>query len=212
MEPSVRATFLASSRIALDFIRADAIGERWDGPSALSEFTLRGLVGHLYRATGSVEIYLDRGEPDGAPIDAATYYSRAVDVPDIHSELHRAVRQRGEESAAGGHAAIVKGWSDLLERLEGRLAAEHPGRLVEVFKGLVIALDDYLVTRLVELVVHVDDVAVSIGMDGPELPDEGYDAAIGCLVEVARLRHGDPAVLRALARRERDAVEALRVL
>jgi len=32
------------------------------------------------------------------------------------------------------------------------------------------------------------------------------------LVGVARIRHGDMAVLRALARRERDPVQALRVL
>jgi hypothetical protein len=32
------------------------------------------------------------------------------------------------------------------------------------------------------------------------------------LVEVARILHGDVAVVRALSRRERDAVEALRVL
>jgi hypothetical protein len=37
-------------------------------------------------------------------------------------------------------------------------------------------------------------------------------AAIDTLVEVARLRHGDTAVLRALARRERDSVAALRVM
>ena len=36
--------------------------------------------------------------------------------------------------------------------------------------------------------------------------------AIDVLVGVARIRHGDMAVLRALARRERDQVQALRVL
>jgi hypothetical protein len=36
--------------------------------------------------------------------------------------------------------------------------------------------------------------------------------AVETLVEVARLRHGDTAVLRALSRRERDPADALRVL
>jgi hypothetical protein len=34
---------------------------------------------------------------------------------------------------------------------------------------------------------------------------------ISTLVQIARLRHGDMAVLRALTRRERDLVQALRV-
>ncbi len=38
------------------------------------------------------------------------------------------------------------------------------------------------------------------------------DLAIEALVDVARVRHGDLAVLRALTRRERDSSEALRVL
>ena len=208
----IRTTFLATSRLALDFVRSERIGERWDGPSALREFSLRGLVGHLYRATGSVEAYLDRTEPPGPPITTASYYHQAVDVTDIDSDLHRAVRQRGEEAAAEGHAALVQGWSDMLERLLERMEREPGSRLVEVFKGLVLSLDDYLVTRLVELVVHVDDIAASVDLPEPVLPEEAYDAAITCLVDVARLRQGDLAVIRALARRERDAVEALRVL
>jgi hypothetical protein len=35
---------------------------------------------------------------------------------------------------------------------------------------------------------------------------------IATLVEVARIRHGDAATIRALTRRERDTVDALRVL
>lgn len=208
----IRSIFLASSQIALDLAASPAVAQRWSEASALREFSVSGLIGHLFRATGSVEAYLDRDEPDRPPIDAATYYAEAVGAPDIHSDLHRAVRQRGAEAAAGGHAALIDNWSALLTRLEKRLASEPPGRLVAVFKGLVLSLDDYLVTRIVELVVHVDDVTASVDADVPGLPDGAYDAAISCLVSVARLRKGDPAVIRALARRERDTVEALRVL
>jgi hypothetical protein len=38
------------------------------------------------------------------------------------------------------------------------------------------------------------------------------ELAVEILMEVARIRHGGLAVVRALARRERDAVQALRVL
>ena len=38
-----------------------------------------------------------------------------------------------------------------------------------------------------------------------------WDLAFDHLVEVARMRHGDNAVLMSLTRRERDAVKALRI-
>jgi hypothetical protein len=72
-------------------------------------------------------------------------------------------------------------------------------------------LDDYLETRLVELVVHDDDLATSVDVP-TELPGEALELAIDHLVAVARFRHGDLAVVRALARRERDISEALRVI
>ncbi len=55
-------------------------------------------------------------------------------------------------------------------------------------------------------------LAVSLHLDLPDLPVEAAGLAITTLVDVARLRHGDLAVLRALTRRERDAASALRVL
>jgi hypothetical protein len=76
----------------------------------------------------------------------------------------------------------------------------------------VLTLDDYLVTRLIELLVHTDDLAVSVGLPSPDFPLAASRPAIAALVDVAILRHGDDAVLRALSRRERDAVDALRVL
>jgi hypothetical protein len=60
-------------------------------------------------------------------------------------------------------------------------------------------------------VVHADDLAVSVGTDLPTLPPAALQIAISTLVDVARQRHGDLAVLRALSRRERDTLGALRV-
>jgi uncharacterized protein (TIGR03083 family) len=208
----VRDLFIETSAVARQLVARPEIAERWEQPSALPEFSIRGLAGHLYRATGSVEAYLDRDEPDGEPIDAPTYYKEAVGEPDVDSDLHRAVRERGEEAAAGGHDALLRDWDEMIGRLRRRLAAEPQSRRLRVFKDLVLTLDDYLVTRLVELVVHADDLAVSVAVDPPELPRDAYTSAIWCLVDVARIKHGDVAVVRALTRRERDALQALRVL
>jgi mycothiol maleylpyruvate isomerase-like protein len=209
----VRRLFLECAEVSRDLLIRPEISSRWDEASALEQFSMRGLAGHLVRATGSVEAYLDRPEPSGKEVvSAAVYYATAVDTPDLQSELHVAVRARGEAEAAEGHTALVERLGDLIARLRDRLTREPAGRLVEVFKGLVLTLDDYLVTRLIEQLVHCDDLAVSIGIDTPEPPSGAMDVALGALLEVARARHGDLAALRAFARRERDDVSALRVL
>ena len=208
----VGATFLETGRVAADLLARPEVESAWDSPSALPEFTVRGLAGHLLRATGSVTAYLDRPEPDGDPVSAAHYYAIAVDEPDIHSDVHRAIRQRGEDEAVAGYASVRARSYELLEVLSVRLASEPPGRKVRAYKDVVLRIDDYLVTRLIELVVHIDDLAVSVGVPVPDLPPAATDLAIDALVNTAREKHGDLAVLRALARRERDEAGALRVL
>lgn len=209
----IRAQFLDAGRVCKELLARPEVGASWDSPSVLQHWPVRGLAGHLVRATGSVEAYLDRPEPAGArPMSAAAYYSAAVDTPDLMSDLHVAVRAKGEAEAAQGHDALVLKLAGLIDRLDERLPAEPPGRLVRVFKDLVLTLDDYLVTRLIEQLVHVDDLAMSLDLETPAPPPGAMDVALGALLDVARHRHGDGAVLRAFARRERDAVEALRVL
>ena len=73
-------------------------------------------------------------------------------------------------------------------------------------------LDDYLVTRLLEMVVHADDLAVSVDLPTPDYPDRVWDLVVGCLTQAAIRRHGPLAVVRAMARTERDHSRALRVL
>jgi uncharacterized protein (TIGR03083 family) len=196
-----------------------ALVERFDRPSALAEFSVRGLAGHLLRALTSVDGYLDAPSPDagtgadGGVISPAEYYA-AVSAAgnDLQSEAARAIRQRGVEAASGSPAEFLERWRLVAGRLPARLAAEPADRLVQVYGGLVLRLDDYLVTRIIEVVVHADDLAASLGVEPPPFPPDATGVAIATLVDVARSRHGDAAVLRALTRRERDAVAALRVL
>jgi hypothetical protein len=97
------------------------------------------------------------------------------------------------------------------EHLGVRLSEEPEDRLINVkVRDEVLSLDDYLKTRIIELTTHTDDLCVSLGRPTPTLP--GLDVAIATLIDVAALRHGDLAVLRALVRRERDPDDALRVI
>ena len=209
----VRRAFLDATDAAIGLVRSPEVASRWQEPSALEAWTVAGLAGHLVRATTGVESYLDADpDPDGDAISPAAYYATAVDPSDIHSDENRAIRARGDEMAADGHAALVQLHVASAGRLARRLEQEPSGRRIKVFLGLVLTLDDYLATRLVELTCHVDDLAVSVDVPTPELPHDALEIAVSTLVSIGRHRHGDLAVLRSLARRERDRIDALRVL
>lgn len=207
----LRSAYLATAGAAVELLGRGIVGERWDQPSALAELKVSGLAGHLARAVLQVEWVLDRPEPDGEPIGAVQYYGELDGVDDLHSDLNAGVRDRGEETAAGGWGRLYLDTSGALDRLAGRLPTVPEGRLVLAF-GRSLTIDEYLKTRLIELTVHLDDLAASLDVEPPELPLEATGVAIAVLVGVGRARVGDVAVLRSLARRERDTTDALRIL
>jgi uncharacterized protein (TIGR03083 family) len=209
----VRTAFLETTDVAVELVRSPEVAARWDEPSALEHWSVRGLAGHLVRNSLGVEEYLDaEPDPEGPPGSPAVYYGAVLDSTDLHSDLHRGIRERGERMAADGYGALVEKHSAGARRLRARLETQPPERKVKVFEDQILVLDDYLVTRLVELTCHIDDLAVSVGVPTPNMPLEALDSAIRALVSIARYRHGDVAVIRALARRERDTVDALHVL
>lgn len=207
----VKPPFFAALGLARPIVAAPEVRARWDRPSALAEFTVRGLAGHLVRMVANVAIFLDQPAPGDEPIPAPAYFATLVTSADPASPANVRLREQGEAQAAPGHAALVRELDALTLRLREVLAREPEGRPMRAAGGLVVRLSDYLVSRLVEITVHVDDLALSAGLSTPRWPREVADLAIGHLVDVARFRHGDVAVLRALARRERDDVQALRV-
>lgn len=212
---SIRFVFLDACDTARPLVASDSVGERWGAESALAQMTVGSLAGHLMRAVTSVDAYLDAKVTDvGSVLDAPGYYASIQGLvgDDLESKLHRAIRERAESEAASGHDGVVERWDVALERLRRRLSAEPHDRRLPALGGRLISLDDYLVTRLVELIVHSDDLAVSVGATPPVFSREATGAVIDCLVGVARVRHGDEAVIIALSRRERDTVNALRVL
>lgn len=200
----IRTTYLAGARAARELMASETVAAGWEQPSALRGWRVSGLTGHLARAITTVGSYLDADPPDDSVprASAAEYIVRAVPDNDLSSDLHAGIRARGDEVAAGGHHALVQKVDELLTALQTRLASEPHERVLSVFDGLALELDEYLKTRIVELVVHCDDLAVSVGGE-VQVPHDALRVANVVLLDVAALRHGDVEVLRALARRER---------
>ena len=212
MPPPSLPAFLDAAGQAADLLARREVAAHWEDDSALALFTVSALAGHLLRGMTVVEQYLQGPEPDGEPVSAAEYFHFLRVSADITAPANEAIRARGADTAAGGPTVVAAEAASARARLPELLAAVDPARRLRVVGGLVTTLDAYLRTRIVELVVHADDLATSVGVATPVCSADAADIAIDTLVGVARLRHGDGAVVRALTRRERDAVPALRVL
>ncbi|MDN5855465.1 MAG: maleylpyruvate isomerase N-terminal domain-containing protein [Actinomycetia bacterium] len=211
--PNIRNAYLDAADTAAGLLADGRIATAWDRPSVLDGMTVGALAGHLVRSVLQVEWFLD-GAVDGTPnVSAATYYARITDAPDPDSDLNRGVRARSDETAQLGPDTIASGAAEALPRLRTRLPDEPADRAVPILHrpGEQLLLDDYLQTRCVELAVHTEDLALSVGSPA-RTPPPALGIAVELLVSAARERHGDATVLHALARRERDETDALRVL
>ena len=207
----IRSAYLDAAAAAVDLLGRRELGDKWNDDSVLPEFTIRGLSGHLARSILQVEWFLDMPQPEAAPVSAVQYYAELNGVDDVNSELNAGIRDRGEETAAGGWARLYLDTSNVLDRLRSRLPDVPPETKVLAF-GRSLTIDEYLKTRLIELTVHLDDLALSLGDESFTLPDTATTFAIAVLVGVARARNGDLEVLRALTRRERASASVFHVL
>lgn len=199
--------FLVSAQSAVTLLAEDAVGARWDEPSALADLSVGGLASHLAVQVSSVRdaLLAARLEVEEEPIPLLEHYTRAAWARGSHDdEANVSIRTKAEEQAHSGHAALMESVQTALDDVARLLAEEAEPRVVRMPSwGWALAFDDFLVTRMMEITVHGDDLAVSIGVQPPLLPPSVLEPVLSLLVGVAVLRHGQAAVVRTLARAER---------
>ncbi|MCC2313193.1 maleylpyruvate isomerase N-terminal domain-containing protein [Cellulomonas xiejunii] len=213
MTTSARDAYRAGADAAVDLVTSHTVARAWHDPSVLDGMSVGELAAHLSRSVLQVEWYLDGPLDADAPlVDAADYYADLTGTTDPSSTLNTGVRARSTETAAQGVEGLTAEASAALDRLRVRLPQEPTDRRMTVrHQGRTLLLDEYLRTRCVELAVHTEDLALSLGSD-VRAPAVTTATAVDVLLAAARRRNGDTAVMHALARRERDDDDALRVL
>lgn len=205
MLSSTRTTFLETAQAAVRLLEERAVGDHWDEASVLTGYTIGGLAAHLGRAVSTPLGYLDAEAADqSANTDAVEYFLESLgDEDPVESDLHRSVRQRSDDMAASGPLALLDATRAALQSLTGRLESEPDDRIVVVFGGLAMLFDDYLETRIVELVIHSDDLAESCPGAEAALPDAAWAVARRVVGAVAARRLGDRQFVLGLSRSER---------
>lgn len=132
----------------------DLLGAR-DRPSALEGWTTGELVAHLGRAMEALTVCVP-APPGTVPLTLAEYLGT---YPDRAEHVAAATRELAREIA---HAPLTE--VDALARAAlARLGELGPdGRLVVQGRRAPVTLRDMAASRLVELVVHADDLAASL--------------------------------------------------
>jgi hypothetical protein len=201
----VRGLTLATADAVQALLGDPQVAAVWDKASALPRLSVRGLAGHIASQVFSIELVLAERDDSGPVLSVAEHYGKAARIgADLDAAVNVAVRDSGERLACGTPAQLAAEVAAAAARLRVVLAAEPTDRVVRIpWTGWRLRLDDFLLTRMVEMVVHGDDLVASAAVAPPPIPVAATELVLGLLMRLAVRRHGPAAVLRAFTRPER---------
>jgi hypothetical protein len=202
---AVADAYLAAAGQAVDLLGRPEVAAAWDRPSALAEMSVSALAGHLAYQIFSVDSVLAGPASPEPTIPLLEHYARAawIGAP-LDGEVNSGIRARGAQTAGDGPEALAEHAAATLTGQQTDLG-KHSGEEAVFLPqtGWALTFGDFLTTRLLELAVHTDDLAVSVGLATQELPEAAFDPVLVVLARLAARRHGQAAMLRALTRQER---------
>ncbi|HEY8982260.1 MAG TPA: maleylpyruvate isomerase N-terminal domain-containing protein [Streptomyces sp.] len=201
----VRDLYLSVAESTARLLAELAVASGWQQPSALEKLSVGGLAGHLAGQVFFIPAVLAEPVPSEPAISIHEYYSRVSWIgSDLDTPFNQSIRSGGEAEASDGPAALAARVATCVDELRDTLPSA-PDRLVRrpTWGPWSITLDDFVTSRMLELIVHCDDLAYSVGLPTPEFPASAVETVVDLLSRIALRRHGATDVLRALTRAER---------
>ena len=193
----------------------------WGEPSVVAQYSVGGVAAHAVHGILWLEQLLKDAEPVGL---------RAVTIGEFFGPnraeagsvgggfddpLSVSLRAAAEGFAQTGADLVTAACAASRDALVGLLESAPATRAVPVLRlgGSQVPLRDYVRTRVLELVVHGDDVVCSApGLTVPDPPQSAVQVCLGVCLELAVARVGGLATLRGFTRAERSQPGVLRVL
>lgn len=209
----------AAADQTVDVLAEPAVARSWDQPSVLPEMSVGMIAAHLAQMLGALPAWLDDDPPD--PLQATVLtdfdmcqFARVGADEGLGGSTPRTIREWSQSGAARGARAVAERARRDRDRLAERLDSVSADRLIPsaVKPGAATRLENYLATRCVELVVHLDDLTASVGIPTPSFDPTAVAIAVDVVVQMCRARVGDLDVLRAFTRADRTDPDTLRAL
>ncbi len=214
---TVEAFFLAAD-FAMEVVERPEVATDWGKPSLVEGYSVGGIVGHMASVLARTETLILEPEPKKVNwLGPEIFYgdSRICDSEDLKSGLPAFLLADGERRALAGHSNVVESMKRSLAELNVQVEKIPKTKLVPLvaFRNGATDVQTYLETRCVELVVHVDDVVTSIGLESMyhKLPKKVGDVVIRVLTCVSRTMVDDINVIRAFTRPERVPPNHIRI-
>jgi uncharacterized protein (TIGR03083 family) len=163
-----------------DWLDAVPVNDHLTVSVALGDWTVRELVAHLGLGIG-LSRYVAAAEPGALPLSLGEYVRAYPPASEQIAEMTREISARFGDDLVGGFRRTAAEAFEAIDAI--------PGGVFRARRG-PIARDDYLLTRLLELVVHGDDLQRALGRtDAPLLP-AAVDAVVAALASAYEERTG----------------------
>ncbi|WP_195909199.1 maleylpyruvate isomerase N-terminal domain-containing protein [Microlunatus sp. Gsoil 973] len=188
----------------VDLVGSTEVADAWDRESELPGMTVGGLVRHLVsQPECAVEFLTAPGPPDAPVLTLVGHYER-VDwlLAPTDAIENTSIRDDFNQMSSAGPTESVEVLARSRRKLGAAMAGAGPTTYVP-WQECALPTDDFLVVRLMEIVVHADDVTSSVGTAPVAFSSEVLEPVLALLAALAAKRRGQDAVLRALSRHER---------
>jgi hypothetical protein len=201
----------------LELARQPEVAERWFQPSALERMSVGAVVAHGLSNLDDVLNHCERPEPATPRFIGIVEYTRMARLDkreDLDFEGHRLIIGGAEQQAAEGPEPVLKQTARTLDLLRWVLPAMDPNKRVYLprLPPMAGSLAMIVANRTNEIIVHMDDVAVSVGLPTPPIAPDAAAMALTVLLSVARKMNTDLEVIRVMARAERAKPDAARAI
>lgn len=201
----IRKLYLEAADAAAHLIAEPEVAAHWTDASALTELSVGGLAAHLAGQIFFIPGVLAEPIPAEPAISLHEYYAQSSWIgSDLETPFNKGIRTSGEKDAADGPAALAARVRECVGELKTTLPNVESRTVRRPTWGpYSVAFDDFVASRLFEIVVHCDDLAYSVGLPTPQFPAPAVELVVDILSRIAVRRHGAVDVLRALSRAER---------
>lgn len=189
-----------------ELVGSAEVADAWERESSLPGMTVGGLTRHLVsQSECAVEFLTTPVPPNAQLLTLVGHYDRVdwLRAP-LDAPQNTSIRDDFNQMGAAGHTESVEVLTRSNEQLGAALDTAGPQTYVP-WQDCTLPADDFLVVRLMEMVVHADDLACSVGVAAPVFSPDVLEPVLALLAALAARRRGQDAVLRALSRHERSA-------